>query len=250
MIVLITGATSGIGEATARRFVHEGHRVLLTGRREDRLDALDLEFGESAMSAVVDVRDPEALARCVAALPPEWAEIDLLVNNAGLALGLEKVQEGSGPDWDVMIGTNVSGFLHAIRAVLSGMVARKRGHVINLGSVAATYPYAGGAVYGATKAFVHQLSLNLRSDLAGTGVRVTCIEPGAVATEFSDVRFGGDTNRAKAVYAGFKPLSGDDIAEAIHWCAALPAHVNVNVVEIMSVSQSFAGFAFERSRAG
>jgi 3-hydroxy acid dehydrogenase/malonic semialdehyde reductase len=176
----------------------------------------------------------------VAGLPAEFAEIDVLVNNAGLALGLEPAQNADLDQWDQMVDTNCKGLTYCTRAILPGMVARRRGHVINLGSIAGTYPYPGGNVYGATKAFVHQFSLNLRSDLHGTGVRVTSVEPGlSGGTEFSVVRFDGDQSKAEQVYQGVEPLGPDDVAEAVHWTASLPAHVNINVVEMMPVAQSF-----------
>lgn len=236
---LVTGASVGFGEATARRFVAEGWQVVATARRADRLERLAADLGHAVHVAALDVRDADAVAETVAGLPEQFAEIDLLVNNAGLAKGLEPAQRAELADWDQMIATNCSGLVHVTRAVLPGMVERGRGHVVNLGSIAGTYPYPGGNVYGATKAFVHQFSLNLRSDLHGTGVRVTCIEPGlSGGTEFSVVRFDGDRDKADAVYAGVQPLTADDIAESVFWCASLPAHVNVNVIELMPVVQS------------
>jgi 3-hydroxy acid dehydrogenase / malonic semialdehyde reductase len=193
------------------------------------------------------VRDREAVEFAITNLPAAFAAIDILVNNAGLAKGLEPAQRATVDDWDQMVDTNCKGLMYATRAVLPGMVARGRGHVINLGSVAGSYPYPGGNVYGASKAFVHQFSLNLRSDLHGTGVRVTCIEPGlAGGTEFSTVRFNGDQQRASAVYTGVDALGPDDVAEAVHWVASLPAHVNVNVLELMTVAQSFGPFQIHR----
>lgn len=235
----MTGASVGFGEATARRFVAEGWQVVATARRADRLERLAADLGQAVHVAALDVRDADAVAETVAGLPEQFAEIDLLVNNAGLAKGLEPAQRAELADWDQMIATNCSGLVHVTRAVLPGMVERGRGHVVNLGSIAGTYPYPGGNVYGATKAFVHQFSLNLRSDLHGTGVRVTCIEPGlSGGTEFSVVRFDGDRDKADAVYAGVQPLTADDIAESVFWCASQPAHVNVNVIELMPVVQS------------
>jgi 3-hydroxy acid dehydrogenase/malonic semialdehyde reductase len=194
------------------------------------------------------VRDRDAVEETIDTLPPEFAEIDVLVNNAGLAKGLEPAHRADLDDWDQMIDTNCKGLVYCTRVVLPGMVARGRGHVLNLGSVAGKYPYPGGNVYGATKAFVRQFSLNLRSDLQGTGVRVTCIEPGLVGgTEFSAVRFAGDQAKADAVYADTTPLTSDDIAESVHWAASLPAHVNVNTLEIMPVSQSFAALQIYRA---
>lgn len=235
----MTGASVGFGEATARRFVAEGWQVVATARRADRLERLAADLGQAVHVAALDVRDADAVAETVAGLPEQFAEIDLLVNNAGLAKGLEPAQRAELADWDQMIATNCSGLVHVTRAVLPGMVERGRGHVVNLGSIAGTYPYPGGNVYGATKAFVHQFSLNLRSDLHGTGVRVTCIEPGlSGGTEFSVVRFDGDRDKADAVYAGLQPLTAEDIAESVFWCTSQPAHVNVNVIELMPVVQS------------
>ena len=246
-VVFVTGASSGFGEAIARRFAKAGAKVIATARRKDRLDALAKELGDSVLPLALDVADREEIARVVAALPPAFAAVDLLVNNAGLALGLEPAPAASLDDWETMIDTNCKGLVFVTRALLPGMVARKRGHVVNLGSVAGTHPYPGGNVYGATKAFVHQFSLNLRSDVQGTGLRVTCIEPGMSATEFSTVRFGGDAEKAANVYKGMTPLGPDDIAEAVAWVATLPAHVNINTVEMMPTSQSFAGFQIART---
>jgi 3-hydroxy acid dehydrogenase / malonic semialdehyde reductase len=247
MIVFVTGATSGFGAAVARRFAREGHRIIAAGRRVDRLDALRAELGDAVFTLPLDVRDRAAVERAVAALPGDLAAVDLLVNNAGLALGLEPAQRASLDDWELMVDTNVKGLMTVTRAVLPGMVARDRGHVVNLGSTAASWPYAGANVYGATKAFVHQFSLNLRADLHGTKVRVTVVDPGMVSgTEFSNVRFHGDDARAAKVYQGADPLTPEDIAETIWWVATLPARVNVNAIELMPVSQSFAGLAVAR----
>jgi NADP-dependent 3-hydroxy acid dehydrogenase YdfG len=249
-VVFITGASSGFGAAIARRFARDGARLVLAARRRDRLDALVTELaalGASALAVPLDVRDRGAVQRAVASLPAGFAEIDVLVNDAGGALGLEPAHEANLDDWDAMVDTNVKGLLYVTRAVLPGMVARDRGHVINLGSVAGSYPYPGGNVYGATKAFVEQFSLNLRADLAGKRIRVTNIEPGMAETEFSLVRFKGDEARARAAYQGFPALTPDDIAESVRWVAGLPAHVNVNRLELMSVMQSFAGFSIKRT---
>ena len=247
MIVLVTGATSGFGAAIARRFAREGHRVIASGRRVDRLEALRAELGDAVLTVPLDVRDPPAVERAVAGLPADVAAIDLLVNNAGLALGLEPAQRASLDDWERMVDTNVKGLMTVTRAVLPGMVARDRGHVVNIGSTAASWPYPGANVYGATKAFVHQFSLNLRADLLGTKVRVTVIDPGMVAgTEFSNVRFHGDDARAAQVYAGADPLTPEDVAETVWWVATLPARVNVNAIELMPVCQSYAGLAVAR----
>jgi 3-hydroxy acid dehydrogenase/malonic semialdehyde reductase len=244
--VFITGASSGFGAAVTRRFAAAGVRVVAAARRADRLKELAAEFGPRLLPLTLDVRDREAVAAAVAHLPAEFAAIDLLVNNAGLALGLHPAQDADLDDWDQMIDTNCKGLVYCTRALLPGMVARRRGHVINLGSVAGSYPYPGGNVYGGTKAFVHQFSLDLRSDLHGTGVRVTCVEPGMADTEFSLVRFSGDRARADDVYAGMQPLTPDDVAESVFWAAGLPPHVNVNTIELMPTAQSFAPFQVAR----
>jgi 3-hydroxy acid dehydrogenase / malonic semialdehyde reductase len=244
--VFVSGASSGFGAATVRRFAAAGTRVVATARRADRIKDLASELGPRVLPVTLDVRDRSAVAEVIGGLPAEFAEIDVLVNNAGLALGLESAQEANLDDWDQMIDTNCKGLTYCTRAILPGMVARGRGHVINLGSVAGTYPYPGGNTYGGTKAFVHQFSLDLRSDLHGTGVRVTCIEPGMADTEFSTVRFSGDRAKADAVYEGMQPLTADDVAESVYWTATLPAHVNVNTMEIMATAQSFAPFQVAR----
>ena len=245
-IVFVTGASSGFGAAVTRRFAAAGARIVAAARRADRLKDLAAELGPRLLPVTLDVRDRTAVNDTVAALPPDFAAVDVLVNNAGLALGLGPAQEADLDEWDQMIDTNCKGLVYCTRAILPGMVARRRGHVINLGSVAGTYPYPGGNVYGGTKAFVHQFSLDLRSDVHGTGVRVTCVEPGMADTEFSTVRFSGDQSKADAVYAGMQPMTADDIAEAIYWAAAMPQHVNVNVIELMATAQSFAPFQVAR----
>lgn len=242
--ILITGATAGIGQAAARRFAAGGWRVIATGRRSDRLRALSDELGDSCLPLEIDMRDLKSL-ETLKALSPPWGEIDLLLNNAGLAPPMSDLQDS---DWDriaTAIDTNVTGLVALTRALLPGLIARK-GAVINLSSVAATYPYRGGAVYAGTKAFVRQFSLDLRCDLAGTGVRVTSIEPGMVETEFTIVRTGGDKAASDALYANMDPMTAEDIAETIWWVATLPPHVNVNTIELMPVSQSFAGFTVAR----
>jgi len=249
--VLVTGATAGFGEATARRFLANGHKVVAVGRRAERLEALKLslpaEQQKKLLTIVVDVCDSTQVDALATALPAEFSKVTVLVNNAGLALGLEPAHKAFLSDWDRMIDTNIKGLVHMSRAFLPGMVERKCGHVINLGSVAANYPYPGGNVYGGTKAFVKQFSLNLRADLIGTPVRVTCIEPGMCAgTEFSNVRFKGDDAKAEKVYTGVQALSADDVAETIYWSATLPSHMNINVLEVMPVQQAFNPFNIHR----
>jgi 3-hydroxy acid dehydrogenase/malonic semialdehyde reductase len=248
MIVLVTGASAGFGAAIARRFAADGARIVAVGRRADRLQALAAELGpERVLPVALDLRDRAAVLAGLGALPEPFAAVEVLVNNAGLALGLGPAQEADLDDWDAMVDTNVKGLLYATRAVLPGMVARNRGHVVNIGSTAGEWPYPGGHVYGASKAFVRQFSLNLRADLHGTAVRVTDIEPGLVGgTEFSNVRFKGDDARAASVYQGAEPLAPEDIADAVHWVATRPARVNVNVLQVMPVGQSFAPLRIHR----
>jgi NADP-dependent 3-hydroxy acid dehydrogenase YdfG len=247
-IALITGATSGFGAACARRFAAEGWRLILCGRRQERLDELRIELAATApvYTFPLDVRDEKAVNAAVAALPVEFTEIDLLVNNAGLALGLEPAQRCDMQDWQDMIDTNIKGLLYCTQAILPGMVERNRGHIINIGSVAGNYPYPGGNVYGGTKAFVKQFSLNLRADLLGAKVRVTNVEPGMAETEFSLVRFKGDDNKAGRIYEGVQPLRPEDVADVVYWAATRPAHVNINRVEVMPVCQAFSPFAIHR----
>jgi serine 3-dehydrogenase len=236
--IFITGATAGIGAAAARLFARHGWRVIGTGRRLDRLDGLNAELGDAFEPLALDMRD-------IAALATTTAEVDLLLNNAGLAPPMSTMQEADVPALDNAIQTNVTGLVALTRALLPGLIARK-GAVINLSSVAATYPYRGGAVYAGTKAFVRQFSLDLRADLHGTGVRVTSIEPGMVETEFTLVRTGGDQAASDALYAGMNPMTAEDIAETIWWVASLPPHLNINAIELMPVNQSFAGFQVHR----
>ena len=249
MIVFVTGATSGFGAAIARRFAAEGHRIIAAGRRRDRLEALTNEFDAGRIHAVtLDVRDRARVDAAVATLPSDLKAIDLLVNNAGLALGLEPAHRVDPDDWEQMVDTNVKGLMYVTRAVLPGMVERGRGHIVSLGSIAGTYPYPGGNVYGATKAFVRQFSLGLRADLLGTPVRVTSVEPGLVGgTEFSNVRFGGDHGKVAKLYEGANAFTPEDVAEAVHWVASLPARVNINAIEMMPVTQAFASLAVHRS---
>jgi 3-hydroxy acid dehydrogenase/malonic semialdehyde reductase len=239
MIILVTGATAGFGRTIARRFAADGAKIIAAGRREERLAELRAELGDSVLPLILDVRDRAAVAQAIESLPAEWSEIDVCVNNAGLALGLAGAQAASLDDWDQMVDTNIKGLMYVTHAVLPGMVARNRGHVINIGSTAGEFPYPGGNVYGASKAFVRHFSLNLRADLWGTKVRVTDIEPGLVGgTEFSNIRFGDDA-KAAGVYAGADPLLPDDIAEAVHWVATLPPRVNINTLQMMPVGQAF-----------
>lgn len=247
MIILVTGATAGFGESITRRFVKNGHKVIATGRRQERLQELKQELGDAVLTLALDVRDRAAIEKALNALPTEWRNIDVLVNNAGLALGLEPAHRASLDDWETMIDTNNKGLVYMTHAVLPGMVERNSGHIINIGSTAGRWPYAGGNVYGATKAFVRQFSLNLRADLQKTSVRVTDIEPGLVGgTEFSNVRFKGDDAKAEQTYENTNALTPEDVTEAVWWVANLPKHVNINTLEMMPVSQSFAGLSVNR----
>ncbi len=239
--VLITGATSGIGLACARKFAENGDRLILTGRNENRLAEISNELKEKGTPVLVlafDVRDREAARRCVESLPAEWQEIDVLVNNAGLALGLEPEYEGNPDDWETMIDTNIKGLLTMTRLVVPGMVERNRGHIINVGSVAGDAAYAGGNVYCATKAAVKALSDGLRIDVADTAIRVTNLKPGLVETNFSNIRFHGDTGRAANVYKGIKPMTGDDIADVAVYAANAPEHVQIAEVLILATHQA------------
>ena len=243
---LITGATSGFGLAAARRLATAGWRVIVTGRRGERLQPLVREFGaDQVHAAIFDVRDTTAMDAALAALPAAFADIDLLVNNAGLAQGTAPAQSASLQDWHTMIDTNVTALVNLTHRLLPRLIARK-GAIINISSVAASYPYPGGNAYGGTKAFVSQFSLGLRSDLHGTGVRVTSIEPGMAETEFTLVRTHGDQGASDKLYAGANPMTAEDIAEAIFYVATLPPHLNINRLEIMPVTQSFAGFQVAR----
>ncbi|WP_277187076.1 bifunctional NADP-dependent 3-hydroxy acid dehydrogenase/3-hydroxypropionate dehydrogenase YdfG [Caballeronia sp. BR00000012568055] len=247
MIVFVTGASAGFGAAIARSFVKGGHRVIAAARRKERLVALSSELGDALLPLELDVRDENAINAAIASLPESFAQIDVLVNNAGLALGLEPAHKADLDEWKNMIDTNCTGLVTMTRAILPGMVERNRGHVFNLGSVAANYPYPGGNVYGATKAFVRQFSLNLRADLAGTALRVTDIEPGLCGgTEFSNVRFRGDDAKAATVYKDVQPLTPEDIADSIYWIATRPAHVNINTIELMPVAQTFGPLQIHR----
>jgi 3-hydroxy acid dehydrogenase/malonic semialdehyde reductase len=245
-VVFITGASSGFGAACARRFAQDGTRLILAARRADRLLALQRDLSVPVLPIELDVRDRDAVLYAVSTLAPDFAAVDVLINSAGLAAGLEPADRVDIDDWEKMIDTNISGLVYVTRAILPGMVARDRGHIVNLGSVAGTYPYPGGNVYGATKAFVHQLSLGLRADLIGKNIRVTSIEPGMAETEFSEVRFRGDKERAKAVYRGMQALRPEDVGEAVHWAVTRPAHVNINRIELMPTMQAFGPFSVSR----
>ena len=240
-IVLITGATSGIGLACARKFAANGDKVILTGRNESRLADIKKELegkGSDVLTLTFDVRDREKAMKYIEALPAEWQEIDVLVNNAGLALGLEPEFEGNPDDWETMIDTNIKGLLTMTRLVVPGMVQRNRGHIINVGSVAGDAAYAGGNVYCATKAAVKALSDGLRIDVANTAIRVTNLKPGLVETNFSNIRFHGDNDRAANVYKGIKPLTGDDIADVAVYAANVPEHVQIAEVLILATHQA------------
>lgn len=244
--VLITGATAGFGLAAARRFAKDGWKVIATGRRVERLEALVSELGADVVHpCAFDIRDAAAIDAALDGLPEAFQSIDLLINNAGLALGTGPAQEADLAQWQQMVDTNITGLMTITHRMLPRLIERK-GAIINISSVAATYPYRGGNAYGGTKAFVRQFSLGLRSDLHGTGVRVTSIEPGMAETEFTLVRTGGDKSASDTLYAGVDPMTGEDIAETLFWVANLPAHLNINSIELMPVKQSFAGFQVAR----
>ncbi len=244
--VLITGATAGIGEAAAHAFADAGWKVIATGRRSERLDALVDAVGRDRLHPLVfDVRDAAAVDAALSNLPPAFADIDLLINNAGLALGVNPAQEADLDQWKTMIDTNITALVSLTHRLLPGLIQRK-GAIINISSVAATYPYKGGNAYGGTKAFVRQFSLGLRADLHGTGVRVTSIEPGMVETEFTLVRTSGDQAASDTMYGDANPMTGEDIARTLLWVATLPPHLNINSLELMPVTQSFGGFQVAR----
>ena len=247
MNVLITGTSAGFGKALAERLVAKGHRVIGCARRLDKLNALADTLGEAFLPVVMDVSDTASIPQIIADLPDDFKEIDVLVNNAGLALGTNSAQESSLDDWMRMVDTNIKGLIALTHAVLPAMVARDSGYIINLGSIAGNWPYYGGNVYGGTKAFVKQFSLNLRADLVGTQVRVTNLEPGSVAgTEFSNVRYHGDDDKAAKVYDGFKNMTGDDIGDILLWLIESPAHINVNRLEVMPVAQTYNGLTIAK----
>ncbi len=244
--ILITGATSGFGAAAVRRFAGAGWKVVATGRRSERLQPMVDEFGAGTVhAAVFDIRDQSAMEQALASLPPAFAGIDVLFNNAGLALGTAAAQEASLHDWQTMIATNVTSLVNMTHMLLPKLVER-RGLIVNMSSIAATYPYPGGNTYGGTKAFVQQFSLGLRSDLHGTGVRVTSIEPGMAATEFTLVRTHGDQAASDRMYGDANPMTAEDIADTVFWIATLPPHLNINRLEMMPVTQSFAPFQVDR----
>jgi 3-hydroxy acid dehydrogenase / malonic semialdehyde reductase len=250
-IVLITGASSGIGTACARIFADAGAKLILAARRWSRLqqlaDTISKEFGTQIHLLQLDVRDRSAVESAISTLPPAWSDIDILLNNAGLSRGLDKLHEGNFQDWEEMIDTNIKGLLYLTRYVVPGMVSRGRGHVVNLGSIAGHQTYPGGNVYCATKAAVRAISEGLKQDLLGTPVRVTSVDPGMVETEFSNVRFHGDVERAKRVYQGVTPLTPDDIADVIFFCVTRSPHVNINEVVLMPVDQASATLVNRRS---
>ena len=246
--IFITGASSGFGEATARKFSSEGHRLVLLARRREKLIDLAHQLGGENKCHLIsaDVRDKEEVENALSGLPEEFRSIDVLVNNAGLALGLGPAEDASLKDWEIMVDTNIKGVIYLTKAVLPGMIRRGHGQIINIGSVAGSWPYPGGNVYGSTKAFVQQFSRNLRSDLSGKNIRVSLVEPGMSETEFSLIRFEGDQEKAKAVYHSMSPLSADDIAETVFWICSMPAHVNVNQIELMPIAQAWAPFSVYR----
>jgi len=245
--VLITGATSGFGREMVKMFAKDGNKVIATGRREEKLQELKNELaGCDILSVNLDVRNKDAVFKAIEDLPQEYKNIDVLVNNAGLALGLEKAPDAYLEDWETMIDTNIKGLLYVTKAVLPTMVARKKGYIFNLGSIAGNWPYEGGNVYGATKSFVQQFSFNLRTDLKGTNIRVSNIEPGMAKTEFSNIRFKGDEKKADSVYADTKPLLAEDIANLIFTLSKLPEHVNVTSLEVMATVQTHGGLVVEK----
>ncbi|MFZ7217727.1 SDR family oxidoreductase [Avibacterium avium] len=241
MAILITGASAGFGKAMCEVFIKAGYKVIGAARRLEKLEKLQAELGENFFPLQMDMNNLSEINTALSKLPEAFQQIDLLINNAGLALGLEPAHQANFDDWLTMINTNIVGLTYLTRKVLPQMVERQQGHIINLGSIAGTYPYPGGNVYGATKAFVEQFSLNLRADLAGTKVRVTNVEPGLCGgTEFSNVRFKGDDRKAASVYANVHPIEPIDIANTVLWIYQQPAHVNINRIEIMPVAQSFS----------
>jgi NADP-dependent 3-hydroxy acid dehydrogenase YdfG len=248
--IFITGASSGFGAACARIFALPGNRLVLAARRMEPLLTLQKELEDKCEVHVIvlDVRNHDAVLKAMESLPEHFSEIDLLLNNAGLALGLEPAHQVAIDDWEAMVDTNIKGLMYCTRYILPGMVSRNRGHIVNISSTAGNWPYPGGNVYGGTKAFVTQFSRNLRCDLLGTRVRVTCIQPGMAETEFSQVRFKGDEQKAAQVYTGTEPLTAGDIAETVRWVSELPGHVNINTVEMMSIDQAWGPFSINREK--
>ncbi|MEH2359696.1 SDR family oxidoreductase [Nostoc sp.] len=250
-IILITGASSGIGTACARIFAGAGAKLILAARRLERLqqlaDTLNKDFSTEIHLLQLDVRDRNAVEAAISTLPPAWSDIDILINNAGLSRGLDKLHEGSFQDWEDMIDTNIKGLLYLSRYVVPGMVSRDRGHVVNLGSIAGHQTYPGGNVYCGTKAAVRAISEGLKQDLLGTRIRVTSVDPGMVETEFSEVRFHGDTERANKVYQGVTPLTAEDVADVIFFCVTRSPHVNINEVVLMPVDQASATLVNRRT---
>lgn len=247
-VVLITGATSGIGLSCAKTFAKDGVRLVLTGRRKEKLEALKRELSCPVHTLAFDVGQRDECEATISSLPKDFANVSVLINNAGLALGTEPAHATKLDEWERMIDTNIKGLVVMTRLLLPGMVERGRGHIVNMGSVAGTYPYPGGNVYAGCKAFVAQFGLALRSDLLGTNVRVTNIEPGMTETEFSVVRYRGNKDAADKVYAGMQPLTGEDIAECAYWAVSQPPHVNINRIEVMPTAQAFGGFGVHRAR--
>ncbi len=247
-IAFITGASSGFGESCARLFAKEGWNLILAARREDRLNNLKKELGNKTKvyTFSFDIRDLQAVQKAIQKIPVDFQAIDVLINNAGLALGLEPAHQANLNDWEIMIDTNIKGLIYCTRMILPKMVKRNQGHIINIGSIAGNWPYPGGNVYGATKAFVQQFSRNLRADLIGTQIRITNIDPGLAETEFSIVRFKGNKEKAAKVYQGTAPLTGEDIAEIVHWVTSLPPHVNINSVEVMPTCQAWGALSVSR----
>jgi 3-hydroxy acid dehydrogenase/malonic semialdehyde reductase len=242
-VVFITGATSGFGAAAARRYVAAGGKVIASGRRKDRLEALQAELGADKCHIIeLDVRNRAALEKAIAEIPEPFSKINIVLANAGLALGLQPAAEADLEDWQTMIDTNISGLVYTVRLLLPGLIERGGGHVVTLGSVAGEFAYPGGSVYAATKAFVKHFALSIRSDLQGKNVRVTDIEPGLTETEFSVVRFKGDEQKAGNVYSGTKAMTAEDIAESIFWATSLPEHVNVNKIQLMATTQAIGPF--------
>ena len=248
MNILITGASAGFGAALAKRLVAKGHRVIGAARRIEKLEAMADELGELFLPITMDVSDTASLPQIIADLPTAFSQIDVLVNNAGLALGTDPAYKADLNDWMQMVDTNIKGLMSLTHAVLPAMIERDSGYIINVGSIAGSWPYYGGNVYGATKAFVKQFSLNLRADLLGTQVRVTNLEPGNIAgTEFSNVRYHGDDDKAAKVYEGFKNMTGDDIGDILLWLIETPAHINVNRMEVMPVAQTYNGLTIAKN---